>query len=41
MKPYKIIHAKKSAIPLVACIPHAGEYIPPEIATLIIEEHLR
>jgi N-formylglutamate amidohydrolase len=41
MKPYKINHPRNLTIPIVDSVPHAGEYIPPEIAKLIIAEHLR
>ena len=41
MTPYKIFQPQKPSVPFIASIPHAGEYIPPEIATLMKEEHLR
>ena len=41
MNPYKIIFPDKTISPLVASIPHAGETIPPDIATLMREEHLQ
>jgi len=40
MNPYQVHRPPKISVPIVASIPHAGEFIPPEIAALMIAKHL-